>query len=162
LSVLDEWKQLARLNYYGYQHKVQRYLDQSLGECWLKQPQIASLVDNAIWYFNNQRYEMMASTVMPNHAHILMKLRPDFTLSSIMHSWKSYTALQANRILTRSGDFWEPEYFDRLVKSQRHLEFVLRYILNNPVKAGLCKEIFQWPWTKCSSEMQAVARKFFL
>lgn len=161
-SVLVEWKQSARLKYYGYQYKVQHYLDQSFGECWLRDVRIASIVDGAIRYFDNQRYELMASTIMPNHVHVLMKLKPDFPMSSIMHSWKSFTALRANRILGRSGEFWEQEYFYRLVKSQRHLEFVLRYILNNPVKAGLCKEIFQWPWTRCSDEMQAIARKFFV
>jgi REP element-mobilizing transposase RayT len=115
----------------------------------------------AIRYFNNQRYELFAWTIMPNHVHVLLKLLGDFALSSIIHSWRSFTAREANRILVREGEFWQREYFDVVVKSERQLEFYLRYILNNPVKAGLCKEIFQWQWTGCTDEMQLVALKFF-
>jgi REP element-mobilizing transposase RayT len=99
---------------------------------------------------------------MPNHVHVLLKLLEDFSLSSILHSWKNFTAREANRVLARTGEFWQREYFDILVTSERQLEFFLRYILNNPVKAGLCDHIFQWPWTGCSDEMQSIARRFVL
>ena len=147
---------------YEYQKAVQEYLDTSHGNCWLKNPEVASIVNNAIRYFNNERYELFAWTIMPNHVHVLFKLIGNYLLSSILHTWKSFTAKEANRVLGHTSEFWQREYFDVLVKNERQLEFFLRYVLNNPVKAGLCKEIFQWPWTGCSEEMQAIARKFFL
>ena len=145
-----------------YYMKVQGYLDESHGNCWLNKPEIASIVDGAIRHFNNTRYSLFAWTIMPNHVHALFELKSGFKLPSIMHSWKGFSAHQANKVLNRSGEFWQREYFDRFVKSERQLEFTLRYILNNPVKAGLCKEIFQWPWTRCSEEMQSIAKRFFL
>ena len=150
-----------RVNY-RYQRAIQDYLDTSNGDCWLKKPEIASMVNNAIRYFNNQRYELLVWTIMPNHVHVLFKLLGDISVSSILHSWKSFTSKEANKILNRTGEFWQREYFDILTRSERQLEFFLRYVLNNPVKAGLCEQIFQWPWTGCSEEMQAIARKFFL
>jgi len=99
---------------------------------------------------------------MPNHVHALLELKGSFELSSIMHSWKSYTAREANRILGRSGEFWQREYFDVLMTSSRQVDFCARYILNNPVKAGLCKEVSAWPWSGCSAEMQFLAHRFFL
>jgi REP element-mobilizing transposase RayT len=156
-----EEKRLKNLDDEYYQ-KIHNYLDQSYGNCWLSRSDIASIVDATIRRFNNLRYELFVWTIMPNHVHTLFGLLPGFTVSSIMHSWKSYTAHRANELLNTTGEFWQREYFDRLVKSERQLEFTLRYILNNPVKAGLCKEIFQWPWTGCSEEMQRIARRFFV
>ena len=58
--------------------------------------------------------------------------------------------------------FWDAESYDHFVRDDAELSRIINYVLNNPVKAGLCKQIFQWPWTGCSEEMQAIARKFFL
>jgi len=70
-----------------------------------------------------------------------------------MHGWRSYTAHQANKILGRTGDFWMEEYFDRYIRDEKHLEAVINYIDNNPVKAGLVDENEKWPW--CSRGMQS-------
>ena len=86
---------------YEYQDAVQEYLDTSFGVCWLKIPEVATVVNNAIRYFNYERYELFAWTIMPNHVHVLFKLIGDHLLSSILHSWKSYTAKESNRILAR-------------------------------------------------------------
>jgi REP element-mobilizing transposase RayT len=154
-------KSIAKLEY-DYYAKVQNHLDQSFGNCWLRETEIALIVDRVIRHFNNLRYQLFAWTIMPNHVHVLFQLKSGFSLSSILHSWKGYSAHKANQLLNRTGEFWQREYFDRIVKSERQLEFTLRYILNNPVKAGLCKQFFQWPWTGCSEEMQTLAKRFFL
>jgi len=145
-----------------YQEAMEQELDTSYGQCWLNHPQVASVITNTIRYFNSERYELLAWTIMPNHVHVLLTLIADFSLSSILHSWKSFSAKKANQILGKTREFWQREYFDVLVTSERQFEFFLRYVLNNPVKAGLCNEIFQWPGTDCSEEMQAVAKRFFL
>ena len=56
-----------------------------------------------------------------------------------MHSIKSYTAHEANRILNRTGQFWAKEYFDRYIRDHRHFASTIAYIENNPVKARLCQ-----------------------
>src|SRR4030095_10069396 len=74
-----------KLNY-EYQEAIQEYLDTSYGNCLLKKPEIASIVNTAIRYFNNDRYELLAWTIMPNHVHVLLKLLGNHVLSAILHS----------------------------------------------------------------------------
>lgn len=146
---------------YDYYSKIEDYLDTNAGNCWLKQPAIATLVGNALGYFDRQRYVLHCWTIMPNHVHVLFTLSPSVKLSTILHSWKSFTAHQANKMLSRTGNFWQREYFDRLIRSGRQFEFSLRYVLNNPVKAGLCQEVGQWHWSRCADDYQDMAHRFF-
>ncbi len=144
-----------------YEKKIQSYLDTNSGNCWLQNPDIADLVANALRYFDGARYVLHAWTIMPNHVHVLFTLIEPYKLPSIIHSWKSFTAHKANHFLKRTGRFWQPEYFDRSVKTSRQFEYCVRYILNNPVKAGLCNEFYQWPWSKTSIELEGMVNRFF-
>src|SRR3954464_13898209 len=87
---------------------------------------------------------LLRGCVMPNHVHALIEVRPGYGLDSIVHSWKSYTAKQANRLLGRTGPFWAREYFDRYMRDDRHLLTAAGYIEGNPVKAGLCETVSEW------------------
>ena len=79
---------------------------------------------------------------MPNHVHVLIEVNEGWSLSRIMHGWRSYTANEANRILGRTGKFWMEEYYDRYIRNDNHLQKTINYILNNPANAGLDG----WPW----------------
>ena len=72
-----------------------------------------------------------------------------------MHSIKSYTAHEANKILGRSGQFWQPESFDRYIRNQKHFLSVIRYIENNPVKAGLCLRPEDWAYSSATRSGEA-------
>ena len=89
-------------------------------------------------YFDGVLYNLHAWVVMPNHVHVLVIPLDDHSLSGIAHSWKSYTAKQANKMLERNGKFWHEDYFDRFVRDDDHFEAIVNYIHLNPVKAGLC------------------------
>jgi len=78
---------------------------------------------------------------MPNHVHVILRLPEDAELGKILHSWKSFTAKEANHVLGRTGPFWQREYYDHLVRDGK-LERFIRYVVQNPVKAGL----HDWPW----------------
>ncbi len=119
-----------------------------MGECWLRRPDIASLVQNALIYHHDRSYDLHAWVIMPNHGHVLATQLPGKHLPDILHSIKSYTATTANKILSRRGAFWQHESFDRYIRNYKHYANVIEYIENNPVKAGLCerKEDWQWQW----------------
>ena len=87
---------------------------------------------------------------MPNHVHLLCTPVTGHSLEEIMHSLKSYTANEANKILGREGRFWQKEYFDRYIRNARHFAKVVAYIENNPVKARLCKKAEDWPFSSAS------------
>jgi REP element-mobilizing transposase RayT len=63
-------------------------------------------------------------------------------LETILHSWKSFSAQQANRMLGRTGRFWQREYFDHLVRNEGSLRRIVEYVKDNPRRAGLQN----WPW----------------
>jgi putative DNA methylase len=65
-------------------------------------------------------------------------------LAQVMHSLKSYTATRANKILGRSGTFWQDESYDHWVRDEDELIRIVEYIAANPVKAGLVQEPHQW------------------
>jgi putative transposase len=127
---------------------VDAALDRGHGRRDLADPIIAELVQNALLTLDGERYALLAWCVMPNHIHVLVEVRSGYRLERIVHSWKSYTAIAANRLLGRTGAFWAREYFDRFMRDAEHLVRTAAYIEGNPVKAGLCQNVADW---RCSS-----------
>ena len=69
---------------------------------------------------------------MPNHVHAIVTPLGEHLLSSIVHSWKSFTANQINNALNRRGAFWQKESFDHIVRSTDSLDKFRKYIRENP------------------------------
>jgi putative transposase len=146
-----------------YFEKFDALLDgNSTGPLWLKEEKIASQVANSVRFFDGTRYDVLAFCIMPNHVHLVCTLLPGavtkellesegpsapYILTSILQSVKKYSAREANKILGRSGEFWQPESYDHLVRNSEELERLLAYVLNNPVKARLCDAWDEWQWT---------------
>lgn len=124
--------------------RIEVYLDKGFGQCWLREPRIANLVQTALLYFDGDRYHLHAWVFMPNHVHALLTPCASWGLSEILHSWKSYTTHQANRLLARQGKFWQEESFDRYIRDEQHFAAAVEYIEANPVKAGLCARSEEW------------------
>ncbi len=119
-----------------------KLLDECHGQCLLRDDSVAEIVAGALQHFDRQRYLLFAWCVMPNHVHAVVQPVPGFSLSSILHSWKSFTANVANKTLGRSGTFWQTEYYDHLVRDEAEFEHYVRYTRENPVAAGLV----DWKW----------------
>jgi REP element-mobilizing transposase RayT len=135
---------------------IEAILDEGRGECHLRDPRIGSLVEGALLFFDGARYRLHAWVVMPNHVHALFTPDEGWSLSEVVASWKSYTAKAANKLLGRSGRFWQEDYFDRYVRNEHHYARVVEYVECNPVKAGLCTEAGDWPFG--SARLRSVAR----
>jgi len=123
------------------------WLDKGSGSCWLAEPPIAEVVAGAICFFDERKYHLHAWVVMPSHVHLLFSPKPDSTLAAIAHALKSYTAKEANRLLERTGSFWQREYFDRAIRDVEHYRTEIAYIEANPIKAGLCLRTRDWPFS---------------
>jgi REP element-mobilizing transposase RayT len=132
--------------------RIEKYADAGKGECWLRAVECAEIVENALLHFDGERYRLLAWCIMPNHVHVLIETVAGFPLGDIVHSWKSFTAKKCNKVLSRSGTFWMPDYFDRLVRNADHLRSVTAYILYNPVSAGLCSSPTDWEWSSAANE----------
>ncbi len=126
------------------------YEDAGHGGCSLRDARIARTVRDALRFFDGERYRLLAFCVMPNHVHTLLETIDGHPVSEVMHSWKSFTSKEANKILKAQGEFWFPDYYDRFVRDETHLSNARRYIVLNPVKAGLVRDPGDWPWTWCA------------
>jgi valyl-tRNA synthetase len=142
---IHEQQEIVRL----YSDKVESYLNAGHGQCYLRKPNIAELVANALKHFNGQRYDLIAWAVMPNHVHAVLKPYEGIELPDILHSWKSFTATKANKLLGRTGDFWHKEYYDHLICDEEDFFNQVNYVLLNPSRAGL----ENWPWTGAQIDM---------
>jgi REP element-mobilizing transposase RayT len=115
--------------------QLDRWLDEGHGSCILRSQKCATIVAAALRHFDDKRYLLLASVIMPNHVHVLFVQNPGATLESLLRTWKTFTARQINRMAARRGILWQRDYFDRLVRDRSHLSLCVRYIRNNPVKA---------------------------
>ena len=127
--------------------RIQNFLDNGYGACFLKDDRLAEIVENALLHFDGERYALHAWCVMPNHVHILFTPEAGFKMSQIVSSWKSFTANKCNQALNRTGKLWEREPFDRHIRNEQHYRNAIAYIENNPVKAGLCEKPVDWRWS---------------
>ncbi|MBO0721444.1 MAG: hypothetical protein J2P41_11520 [Blastocatellia bacterium] len=132
-----------------------------IGPVWLKDGRVAKIVVDSLHFLDGRSYTLNAYCVMSNHVHAVF--RPllteadlceevpesgyHFTLARIMKSLKGFTAREANRVLGRKGNFWEPETYDHFVRDATEYDRIIRYVLNNPVKAGLVKNWQEWEWS---------------
>jgi len=145
--------------------KFERLLHEEKGPLWLKDPSIARIVADSLHHLDGESYDLHAYCIMANHAHTLFTpflnerslteikdplLRyesNDPTVGAIMKSLKGYTAREANKVLGRSGQFWDPESYDHEVRNGISFRRIENYILNNPVKAGLVRDWREWKWS---------------
>ena len=103
----------------------------------LKTPTCARLVINVFQWLEDQgRIEIFALVVMPDHVHGIFELKLN-SPSKVVHSLKSFSANKINEALGRTGPVWQPQYFERRVRSEKELRERARYILENPVRKGL-------------------------
>jgi menaquinone-specific isochorismate synthase len=140
-----------------FAEKYERTLDECHGECWLRRPEIAKIVADSLLHFDGDlvdqslrdgstkswdatreiRYHVADFVIMPNHVHVLVCFKPHVRLRNQCYSWKHFTAVRIHRALGRSGEFWQSESFDHLVRDPEHFQRFRNYIADNPKEAGL-------------------------
>ena len=122
--------------------RVDQWLDDGHGSCVMRQPELRAAIVESLTYFDQQRYELLSYVIMPNHVHGLLMLHPDWLLEKVLFTWKRRTAGVINEKLGLQGQFWQHDYFDRLIRDGDHLRNVIRYIRRNPSKAHLIADEF--------------------
>ena len=129
-----------------YFKKFDECLDKSLNEpYWLKEENIAQIVADSLHFNDEKEYDLYCFSIMPNHVHVVFTLlEKSLPLYAIMQKHKRFTGWQCNKALKRSGSFWQEEYYDHIVKDETELYRVIKYSLNNPVKAGFVKHWKDW------------------
>ncbi len=122
-------------------------------------PAARTIMLDALRHFHLKRYELFAACVMPDHVHFLFQPwvkeetaegGPVFwPLGELMHSLKSFSAKNINKLEETSGELWEQERYDRYIRGDSDLEEKFLYICNNPRAENLVgpEENYPWIWT---------------
>jgi putative transposase len=142
---LRESPALEQEYYTKFTRPFMAYLDRGLGACVLRQVELAKVVASSLRHFDGDRYHLGDFVVMPNHVHVLVCLLGTSEIEAQCTSWKKYSAGEINRVLGRSGRFWQEDSFDHLVRSPEQFEHLQRYIAENPGRAKLREwEYLHW------------------
>lgn len=126
--------------------QLENYLDRGRGNCHLRRPEIAAVVERSLLFRHNVQYDLRAWVIMPNHVHLLFRVL-DVPMSQLVDAWKGYTAKEANKVLGSRGPFWQDNYWDTYMRDPDHERRTRTYIENNPTKAGLVKSAKEWAWS---------------
>ncbi|MDY7533649.1 transposase [Pseudomonas sp. Bout1] len=117
------------------QHRDPVFTDWRVGRLVVhqfRQAHTEGLVDSLAW------------VVMPDHFHWLVELKHS-TLPQLMLATKSRSARAVNAHLGRSGRFWQKGFHDRAIRREEDLQAVARYIITNPIRAGLVRRVHDYP-----------------
>jgi len=89
---------------------------------------------------------MLAWVLMPDHAHWLVQLAERDSLETVVNRLKSASARAANLPLGRSGPLWERAFYDHALRREEDVISVARYIVANPIRAGLVTRFCDYPF----------------
>ena len=126
--------------------KLEAWLDRGHGQCWLRRPSVAEAVEGVLLEANGKQFQLQAWMLMPNHVHLVVDVW-EVPLTMLINAWKGKSSRLANLVLSRSGPFWQQDYFDTLIRDEEHLRKARLYTERNPVKAGLVKTTRDWIWS---------------
>lgn len=134
------WKQQCRgdANRREIYRMAECRMDEHLGSTLLRPSAVARHVMETLIEQQKVGYVLHAAVIMPNHVHAVLTFQG--SMAECMRQIKGVSSFRVNQALGRTGRLWQPESFDRFIRSQRHLERCIEYTHWNPVKAKLCSD----------------------
>jgi putative transposase len=108
---------------------------------------LGRIVINALRYQHDNRHvNSHAFVLMPNHLHWLLSLSGHRSLSDVIKQTKSFSSMQLGKTNPQlKGGIWQPGFHDHALRKDEELAAVARYIINNPVRAGIVVHIGDYP-----------------
>jgi REP-associated tyrosine transposase len=91
-------------------------------------------------------WRIHAFCLMTTHVHAVIET-PDANVSKGLHWLLSIYAQRFNRRWGRFGHLFADRFTSRVIDTEEYLEEACRYVLDNPVKAGLCESRMRWRWS---------------
>jgi putative transposase len=123
----------------------------ALGPTWLRNSYVAACVADVLYVAERWKmYDLHSWVIMSNHVHVLFD--PHSPVWKITRAVKNMSARDANLVLGRTGErFWQDESYDHWVRNQKEFDRIVRYIEENPVRAGLVGSAEEWPWSSANA-----------
>ncbi len=130
----------------GSTYFITMRVDQLVGTPFYNKPVAYAMVES-LKKEDSQKYMLFAYVVMPDHLHLILKPIKGVKLPNLLKQLKGFSADRLNRILNRSGKFWQKESFDHLIRDDAGLREKWEYIKENPVKANLVKKAEEYQFS---------------
>jgi putative transposase len=102
---------------------------------------------------NSFGWRAHAHCLLGTHYHLVLEATREM-LSAGMKRLNGVYALRFNRRHARKGHLFAERYSSYMLRDDRHLEAAVEYVLQNPVKAGLCDHARDWEWSAAAGEVQ--------
>jgi len=138
--------------------RYEDWLDAGYGSCALAKSTCREVVKGCLFRFHEKRVLIHHGVIMPNHVHVLLEPLFEYRLSQLMQGIKGASSRECNRILDRNGPFWMSESYDHIVRNDAEYHHYIRYIDENPAKAGLKEGMY---WVVSNSGFQPEGTKAF-
>jgi len=107
------------------------------------------LCSQILQFFEPRQFAVIAFCVMPDHLHLLLEgLTEDADLPAVMHNWKLRTGFAWKQ---RTGErLWHQGFYDYVLRDDDSVPGLVKYIISNPIRAGLTDDINQYPYAGSS------------
>ena len=127
--------------------EMENWLDRAEDKLLLARPDLAEMIMEAIQHrVQTHRWMLHQFVIMPNHIHLFLSVITG-TLKDSLEDFKRWTGHQAGKLADLpDGRFWQDEWFDHWSRSDEQDENIIRYIIDNPCKAGLVARAEDWPY----------------
>jgi REP element-mobilizing transposase RayT len=89
---------------------------------------------------------MLAWVLMPDHVHWLVQVGKEGNLSRVVNRLKSASGCQVHRLIGTRGPLWQQGFHDHALRAQEDVRRVARYVLANPLRAGLVQRMGEYPY----------------
>lgn len=106
-------------------------------------------------------WSVYAWCIMGNHYHFLVST-PENNLSEGMHDVNTSYGETYNRARQRHGHVFQDRFYSILIAEDSHLLEAARYVVLNPVRAGLVATPEEWPWSSYASAVLGVRSRVTL
>ena len=84
--------------------------------------------------------------VMPDHLHWLMQVKDRGSLAACVNNVKAHSARRVTALRGGSGRIWRKGFHDRALRSDEDVAAVARYIVANPLRAGIVANVGEYPF----------------
>src|SRR5205085_2900287 len=116
--------------------------------------ELAEIVMASLTRVREQEAYILAYAIMPDHLHVVFAPRAPHTVADVMQSIKGYSAFEMNKVLGRRGRLWQPSYYDRLIRNEKHLRDTIEYVEWNPVTAGFVESPDAYAYSSANPDAQ--------
>lgn len=134
----QDWEEHAR----EIIRRTEAWSDESHGACYFNEQRWANDLRDRLHHFHGERYQLNGWVIMPNHCHLILRPFDGYELEDLIGAIKGVTAKHINAATGQTGELWEQECFDRIIRDTDHLQRIVQYIGNNPQQAGVPRD--QW------------------